>query len=205
MSPTLQRSKSTPDPDAANTANTANAAPEAQSVEARLETLEHKLDRLVAMVSQLSDMVPSTIAMAADSLDGALDDAHKHGIDVDTRLTKGAVLLERISREETLTQLTQLIDALSEMPNFIAMIGDIVDETINRAEAAGYDIDALTVALQRGDFVREARDGIEAARKQDHPGVFGLTRALNDSDTQRGLMMALAVAKALGKTAKEAK
>jgi uncharacterized protein YjgD (DUF1641 family) len=198
MSPALQEKKTNPNSASAN--NRAN-----QDVATRLDALEHKLDHLVDMVSQLSEMVPSTIAMAADSIDGALDDAHKHGIDVDTRLTQGALLLERISREETLTQLTQLVAALGEIPHFVAMIGDIVDETINRAEAAGYDIDALTVALQRGDFVREARDGIEAARKQDHPGVFGLTRALNDSDTQRGLMMALAVAKALGKTTKTTK
>jgi uncharacterized protein YjgD (DUF1641 family) len=194
MSPTLQPSKPT---DTAKVKEDANST----SVEARLDALEHKLDHLVDMVGQLSEMVPATIAMAADSIDGALDDAHKHGIDVDTRLTKGALLLERISREETLDQLTQLVAALGDMPHFVAMVGDIVDETINRAEAAGYDIDALTVALQRGDFAREARDAIDAARKQHHPGVFGLTRALNDSDTQRGLMMALAVAKALGKTA----
>ena len=191
---------------AQNTSVKGKATPQSSAdLESRLSALEHKLDHLVDMVSQLSEMVPSTIAMAADSIDSALEGASKHGIDVDTRLTKGAVLLERISREETLTQLTQLVAALGEIPNFVAMIGDIVDETIKRAEAAGYDIDALTVALQRGDFVRETRDAIEVARKQDHPGIFGLTRALNDSDTQRGLMMALAVAKALGKAAKEEK
>lgn len=196
--PTLERNKS-----AATAGSSTQDGTADMSVETRLAALEHKLDRLVDMVSQLSEMVPSTVAMAADSIDSALEDAHQHGIDVDTRLTKGALLLERISREETLDQLTQLVAALGEIPNFVAMTGDIIDETINRAEAAGYDIDALTVALQRGDFVREARDAIEAARKQDHPGIFGLTRALNDSDTQRGLMMALAVAKALGKTTKQ--
>lgn len=172
----------------------------------RLQRLEDKIDRMHSLMETVGETLPAGVAMAADSFDDVVQQVRARDIDLEARLEHSLRLLERLSREETLEQLHSLLDVLEQAPGLVAMIADIADESAARARASGIDLDRVLVAGQRNGtrFAKAAQQAWQETQAQGRPGVIGLLRALVDSDTQQSFALALALAKAAGKTMKEA-
>lgn len=140
------------------TSESADTAALLGQVLARLDGLEAKVDRIQAA----AEPVPKLVSGAVDTIDDLIRSGQARGIDLDQRLSSGALLLERLSEPATLDKLSHLlerIDVLDETveqaaaaPQLVAMTADMVDEWIRARQAEGVDVHATLDAV--GALVR---------------------------------------------------
>jgi len=139
-----------------------------------------KLDQLMAFARQ----APGLAAMVADVADEAYKKADEHGLNIDERISLALKAGDKLTEPEMIKKLDQLITTSKQVPGLVAMGTDIVDESIKRAMDNGLDPHTiLQVAESAGEALSQARQ--EPPAKVG--GIFGLLRALNDKDRQRGL------------------
>ncbi len=112
-----------------------------------------------ALFGRMGISVDDAIATGADVIDEKVAQAVGSGIDVDARMKGLGQLLEKLSDPTTVAAIGELIDSLpqlaqlaklaNEMPNVLAMLGDVVDDYQKRCAADGLDVEkALTNGLQ---------------------------------------------------------
>jgi len=103
--------------------------------------------------------VEDAVATGTDAVDEKVSEAVRTGIDVDERIHGVTHLLEKLSDPSTVKALSQLLDRLPqivqiakiahEMPNILAIVGDVLDEYQERCAIEGIDVEkALTNGMQ---------------------------------------------------------
>lgn len=114
----------------------------------RLESIEKTLDR----VEQAVEHGPAMVSTIADVTDDLADRAHAAGIDLDERVHHTLLLLEKLTDPATVAALSGLLDRMDQIeqlaaltddiPGFISIMVDAIDEVYHGAAAVGIDIDA---------------------------------------------------------------
>ncbi len=193
---------------------------------ALLERIEAKLDRIEARLARLDSVVeaaPGVLAIVGDTFD---EWAAQTG-DVDDRVRALVRVVERITRPDTLAQVERALDLLEQLPGFVAMAGDVLDDLAKTQTERGVDVEKLlhdlgrTVkgllrlisseqvqrlfesdlllpgAVQSLDVAARALAAAHAATEQ-RIGLLGALRSLRDPDVQRALGFALDVARRFG-------
>jgi uncharacterized protein YjgD (DUF1641 family) len=194
-------------------------------LEARLQTLQATLARLTEPATQqalhdlldLAQQGPQIAAMAGDILDDTARGARARGIDIEARRTRLLGLLERLTREETLDALEDATQLATSLPQVLAMIGDIFDDSIRRLRASGVDVerllssssDAVHRLLTSGILDPEALDAVgglgkalqEAQACPTKPmGFWSAIKSLRDPDVGRALCFFIEFARAFGRS-----
>ena len=183
----------------------------AQKLEARGVNLEERLDVALQLAEKLThpsmleklnmaldaaDQIPAMIVMAADTIDEAVRKADARGVNVEERFNKIIGITEKLTDPELLSNVDKLLDINAKLPGMIAMSIDIMDEGLQQASDNGFDPKSLLeIAGRANSALTSAR--LEPAQKL---GVFGLLRALNDEDRQRGLAFFMNFLKYFGRT-----
>lgn len=153
----------------------------------RLEAIESTLARVEEAVSQ----GPAIVSTLADIADDAADRAHESGIDLDERLRLSLALAERLtdpttvkalsgllSRMDKIEQLTALLD---DLPGFISMMVDAVDEIYAGAESVGISIDARVRSTFALGEKLTAPATVDALDQVLDPGAVGFVGMLGET------------------------
>ncbi len=122
--------------------------------------------------------VEDAVATGADVVDERVAKAVRAGIDVDQRITGLGQLLEKLSEPSTVSALRQLLDSLpqlaqlariaDQLPNILAILGDVLDDCQNRYSASGIDVErALTNGLQAAMWLGSNVDNDHLQRMGD--------------------------------------
>ncbi len=122
----------------------------------RVDRLESRLDQLTGLAGEAKNMA----AIAADTMDEAVAQLGKEGVDVQQRALQGVALLRTMTEEKTLRTLERLVkhvgdlepavDMLGQLPGMIAMTGDIFDETVQNLAKKGIDVEKVARNLAYG-------------------------------------------------------
>ena len=152
----------------------------------RIETLEQTVGRLADVLEQ----APGMVAMVGDMADETVRQAAARGVHVEERLKTALALAERLTAEETAVKLNQLLDLADQLPGTLAMMGDMMDETIRRAASNGVDIEAR---LRAGLTMAEKLTAPEMMAKLDQllamadqaPGMIAMMGDIVDESIRR--------------------
>ena len=152
----------------------------------RIETLEQTVGRLADVLEQ----APGMVAMVGDMADETVRQAAARGVNVEERLKTALALAERLTAEETAVKLNQLLDLADQLPGTLAMMGDMMDETIRRAASNGVDIEAR---LRAGLTMAEKLTAPEMVAKLDQllamadqaPGMIAMMGDIVDESIRR--------------------
>jgi len=111
----------------------------------RLNRLEHKINRVDALL----DQAPNMVAIMTDTVDGLYNEATRIGIDPDERVKLGLTLLDKLTEPQTIKALTGLMENLEwiertvrQAPGMLAMMVDIADEMYAVVDQQGIDLEA---------------------------------------------------------------
>ena len=152
----------------------------------RIETLEQTVGRLADVLEQ----APGMVAMVGDMADETVRQAAARGVNVEERLKTALALAERLTAEETAVKLNQLLDLADQLPGTLAMMGDMMDETVRRAASNGVDIEAR---LRAGLTMAEKLTAPEMMAKLDQllamadqaPGMIAMMGDIVDESIRR--------------------
>ena len=152
----------------------------------RIETLEQTVGRLADVLEQ----APGMVAMVGDMADETVRQAAARGVNVEERLKTALALAERLTAEETAVKLNQLLDLADQLPGTLAMMGDMMDETVRRAASSGIDIEAR---LRAGLTMAEKLTAPEMVAKLDQllamadqaPGMVAMMGDMVDETIRR--------------------
>lgn len=149
----------------------------------RLESIENTLERVEEAVSQ----GPALVSTLADIADDAADRAHESGIDLDQRIRLSLALADKLTEPTTVDALSgllarmdkieQLTALLDDLPGFISMMVDAVDEIYAGAESVGISIDARvrsTFALGEKLTAPATVDALDQVLDADAVGFVGM-------------------------------
>jgi hypothetical protein len=145
-----------------------------------------KLNQLL----DLADQLPGTLAMMGDMMDETIRRAASNGIDLEARLHAGLEVAEKLTAPTTIQKMDQLLALADEAPGMVAMMGDMVDETIHRAASNGVDIETR---LRTGLAMAEKLTAPEMAGKLDQllaladqaPGIAAMLGDIIDESYRR--------------------
>lgn len=101
--------------------------------------------------SRMGVSVENALATGTDFVDEKISRAVESGVDVDDRLSGLTGLLSKLSEPATISALGELLEQLpqlaqlgklaSELPNLLAIVGDMVDDYQQRFAADGVDVE----------------------------------------------------------------
>lgn len=152
-----------------------------------------KLDRLIA----LSNQVPGLAAMSVDIVDETYHKMNSQGINLEQRLQAVLNLANQLTAPQRLEQFENLIKLADQAPGLIAMVTDILDEEVQKAN----DIDVpalLNLAKQLSTAVSKSQE-IPPTKVG---GIFSMLRTMRDPDRQRAIGLIMNIVKAWGKEIK---
>ena len=138
-----------------------------EGLEARISTLESAVDKLAVVMER----APGIMSMTADIVDEGYQKVTENGIDVQHRLGKALEILEKLTSDEMLTKLNQLMEFSDRLPGMIAMFGDMFDEEYKKLAKSSYE----------------------------PVGPLGLYKAMKDPDMKRAMGFLTHMGKSLGK------
>lgn len=157
----------------------------------RLDTVEQAVERIAGLLAQ----GPGLVSMATDTADELLRDTQKRGIDLTERMQNVLYLLEKLTAKDTVAKLDQVLQLADQLPGLVAMGMDVADENVNRLNTSGINLDALSeLAVISGTALSNAKQ-----ENISELGLFGLLKAMNDKDRQKGLGFLMNLLKQLGK------
>jgi uncharacterized protein YjgD (DUF1641 family) len=149
----------------------------------RLESIENTLNRVEQAVAQ----GPALVSSIADIADDVADRAHESGINLDERIRVSLALVEKLTEPATVAAITGLLERmdkitevaslLDDLPGFISMMVDAVDEIYQGAEAVGISIDARvrsTFALGEKLTAPATVDALDQVLDADAVGFVGM-------------------------------
>ncbi len=149
----------------------------------RLESIEAALER----VEQALARGPALVSTFADIADEAADKAQASGVDLHERIRVSLALAERLTDPATVAAMTGLLARLDkieevtalldDLPGFISMMVDAVDEIYQGAEAVGISIDARvrsTFALGEKLTAPATVDALDQVLDADAVGFVGM-------------------------------
>ena len=182
-----------------------NAAKNGVHIEERLGAALELAEKLTApdMVEKLNGLLeianqtPGLMSMTMDIIDETYQNAANKGIDIEGRAKLLMVAAEQLTSPTMINNLTNLIELSNQTPGLMAMTVDMVDEEY-RKFSKNIDIPAITGFL--GNTGKALSDTVNAP--QSKVGMFGMLRALGDTDRQRALRIFNGVFKAVRKGTK---
>jgi uncharacterized protein YjgD (DUF1641 family) len=158
---------------------------------ARIDTLEKAVDDLSVLMKQ----GPGLVAMAGDMLDEGYREADARGVNLDARIKNAVTLAEKLTAPEMVARVDNLNKLSEQLPGFVAMFMDIIDEKVRTTLEHGFDPSTLShIAGAANTALTNAK-----AEPRQKVGVFGILRALNDPDRQKGLGFLLNFLKHFGR------
>ena len=133
----------------------------------RIDTLEASVNRLADMMAQ----APAFVAMTGDMVDESYQQAAAQGVDLEGRLQTALGLAEKLTRPEMTAKLERLMEMADTAPGFVAMVGDMADETYRQAAVEGVYIEervqaglGLAEKLTRPEMVANLNQLIDMAQ-----------------------------------------
>lgn len=153
----------------------------------RLETIENTLERVETAISQ----GPALVTTLADIADDAAERAQESGIDIDERIRLSLALAEKLTDPTTVAAMSGLIDRLDkieqitalldDLPGFISMMVDAIDEIYQGAEAVGISIDARVRSTFALGEKLTAPATVDALDQVLDPAAVGFVGMLGDT------------------------
>ncbi len=155
----------------------------------RIDALEQTVNRLADIVEQ----APGYTAMVGDMVDETYRSAAARGVDLEQRLGNALHMAEKLTAPETVAKLNQLLELADQAPGFIAMIGDMADETYRSAAVRGVDIEQR---LQAGLGVAERLTAPQTVNSlnqlldlaEQAPGMAAMIGDILDETYRKALM-----------------
>ncbi len=161
-----------------------------------LTRVEQKLDKLEQRLAFL-DQMPAVLEAGVSTAD---DLARTHQLH--ERMERALVLVETLTRPETLQKLEQLVELANAAPDHLAGILGTVDDLASQARDQGLDLGALVPDL--ANMALSSLRAMQQARTHvDEPGLFAVLGALRDPDVSRAFGFGLQFARTLGKDLKQ--
>ena len=199
----------------------------------RVEALEER----VAALSEVANEAKNAVAIATDTADEAVAGLLSSGVDLQQRAKDSLALLETMTEEKTLHALQAMLQQVSdlqpalamlhEIPNLVAMTGDIVDESVEKLAKQGIHVEVMARQLARSAaklavltepenfdaflesgimdppvvrFVGHIGRALAKGHVEAAPpvGMFGLLQAIRDPDVQRFTGFLVRFAKCIG-------
>ncbi len=145
----------------------------------RRETLD-KLDQLLI----LSEKAPGIVSILIDSFDKGIEQAENSGFDLIESISAASDLLSQLSSPDLMRKVQSLLTLSTQLPDFISILFDSIDQQITGASEQGIDPDEM-VGLVR-DSVYSLSDAINEPPK-NIKGIFSLYKLMKDPDIQTGL------------------
>jgi len=166
----------------------------ALSVAEKLTTpaMVEKLDAVISMTNQM----PGMVAMVGDMVDEGYRKADDRGVNIQERLETGLAIAEKLTAPAMAQKLDSMMQLADQAPGLIAMVGDMVDEGMKNAMDKGFDPQSMGETL---NIMGLAMTKAKAEPPAKAGGIFGLLRALNDNDRQKGMGFLMNFLKHLGK------
>ena len=103
----------------------------------RMDTIEKAVARMEEMVNKL----PGMVAMTADMVDASQRQAAARGIDLEERMGNAMTLLEKLTSNETVQQISKLTEVSRQLPGLVSMTTDIADEAYRKGVEGQVDIE----------------------------------------------------------------
>lgn len=173
-------------------------APRAPAVSpgSALNRVEQKLDKLEQRLAFL-DQMPAVLEAGMSTAD---DLARTHQLH--ERMEKALVLVEKLTRPETLEKLENLLELANAAPDHLAGVLGTVDDLASQAREQGVDLGSLVPDL--ANMVLSSLRALQQARSHtNEPGLFAVLGALRDPDVSRAFGFGLQFARTLGKDLKQ--
>jgi uncharacterized protein YjgD (DUF1641 family) len=144
---------------------------------------------------RFADQLPGLISMATDMADQRYQRAAENGVYLDERLSSALALAEKLTRPEMVARIDQLTTLVQQGPGLVAALVDTLDGAMVQTSVNPLDPRVLGFLSKTGQALSESQSQEPAKIK----GIFGLLKALRDSDLQRALGFFINFGKALGK------
>jgi len=156
-------------------------------IDARLAEALRLLERLsspevtksLASALELTEKLPGTVAMAADTMDDVADGLRARGVDVDDRITTLLQVMDRLTQPAALAAVSSMLDKVEQVRYLL--------------ESGVFDPAAVRVVAELGQSL-----AMSGARTPPKIGAFGALRAMSDPDVQRALGFTLSLARSFG-------
>lgn len=156
-------------------------------IDARLAASLHLLERLsqpevmksLEAALDLTEKLPGTVAMAADTMDDVADGLRARGVDLDDRLTTLLGVMDRLTQPAALAAVSSMLDKVGEVRYLL--------------ESGVFEPHAVHVVAELGQSLAAS-----GARTPPRVGAFGALRAMSDPDVQRALGFTLTLARSFG-------
>ena len=103
----------------------------------RIDTLETAVDRLTTLI----DQGPGLMAMTTDMADEVYRQSQARGVSIEERLANALQLAEKLTSDEMVGKIENLIDLADQAPGLAAMTVDMADEMYRQASASGVSIE----------------------------------------------------------------
>lgn len=133
--------------------------------------------RAIEQAVDLAEQGPAAVAGVIDTADSLIGRLQAQGVDFDVRTRRALAVAERITREDTVEQLEQALDALAQAPGLVAGAVDTVDGLIARLDAGGVNLDerlqstlSLAERLSRPETTAQLHELLDVA--ETAPGLI---------------------------------
>ena len=175
-------------------------------VETRIGSLLHLLNRLTQPQTMaklegllaLTDQLPGMASMFTDLVDEQIHQAREKGVDFESRLQTASTLLSKLTSPQMAGQLDQLMALADQGPGLLAMLVDMVDDSMQSelTEQAKNMLNPKALAV-----LGKTGDALIKTQKEEIPkvGMRGLFRALKNEDMQRAMGFLVNFGKNFGK------
>ena len=179
-------------------------------------------------VLELANQAPGLVSMVADMADDAVKQAANKGVNLEERLGAALEIAEKLTAPAMVSQMNSVLELSNQGPGLVAMTVDMLDEGYKSAALSGLDLESLVKdgtalaaklakLMQSEEFHDLHESGVLApetlrivnaaalalAESQKTPpqkvGLFGMMRAMGNSDMQRALGFLVGFAKQFGK------
>lgn len=192
-----------------------------------LEKIEG-IEKTLGSLNPLIEQAPGFIAMTGDTLDATMQKLQASGVDLNQRVNDVLDLSEKLTRAETIKQLSTMLDLAQQAPGFIGMMADTLDAYMQQVKSRGLDVEkglfqGLEAALRLASTLNPERirllerllgaldegvlkslvKALDTSSPVSSVGMMGLMKQMNDPDVQRALGFITRFAKTFGQGLKE--
>ena len=179
-------------------------------------------------VLEIANQAPGLVSMVADMADDAVKQAANKGVNIEERLGAALEIAEKLTAPAMVSQLNSVLEVANQAPGLVAMTVDMLDEGYKSVAASGLDLETLVkdgtalaaklANLMQSEEFHDLHEGgvlapetlrvinaaaVALAESQKNPpqkvGLFGMMRAMGNSDMQRALGFLVSFAKQFGK------
>ena len=182
----------------------------------------------IKQFAAFTEQAPGLISIFMDTIDELYRKTEQNGIAIQERIGQALELVEKLTNPNMSAQINQFLTFIDQAPGLVAMGMDVFDESYKKANELGVDLPSLgsqgisvlqqlNILLKSEEFQSLMQSGMLSpdilkflalsgnalVESQKEPsskiGLFGMLRALNDTDRQKAIGFLMKFAKSLGK------